>query len=301
MKKFIFNAFLVLLVATHVAKANEHPKQLLDEKLSKWEVFIGVPHESVSIPGFSAFTSKDGQTGTPLGLGKDPLSVFTVEMEDGKPMLHISGQIYGGLTSKEEFENFHFSCQFKWGEKKWEPRLKDKRDSGILYHCVGEHGVFWNVWMRCIEFQVQEGDCGDFITLAGTTGDVRISKEADAKDFHFDSSAPLYTDVGYAKHAPSTEKPHGEWNTLEIYTLGGTAVHIVNGEPINVAFETRQNAPGGNGHVPLEKGKIQIQSEAAEIFYRDMTLETISAFPESLKELTTKPTTPTILFPRDKK
>jgi hypothetical protein len=288
----------LVLIAAALGAGASTTRNLLDESLSQWEIFMGVPHESVAVPGFPPSTSKDGTTGTPLGLGKDPLKVFTVEMEDGKPVLRISGQIYAGLTTLEEFENFHFSCRFKWGEKKWEPRLDQKRDSGILYHCVGPHGAFWNVWMRCIEFQVQEGDCGDFITLAGTTGDVRLSPIAGSDEFRFDSAGPLYSDVGYARHAPSNESPHGEWNTLEIYTLAGTAVHLVNGKPVMVVFETRQNAPNGVGHIPLRRGKIQIQSEAAEVFYRNMEIKTIEVFPESLLDLVRKPVDRPIPFPR---
>lgn len=292
--------FLVpfFLIATAIGANASPARSLLDESLSQWEIFMGVPHESVVVPGFPPATSKDGTTGTPLGLGKDPLKVFTVEIVDGKPVLRISGQIYAGLTTLEEFENFHFSCQFKWGEKKWEPRLDQKRDSGILYHCVGPHGAFWNVWMRCIEFQVQEGDCGDFITLAGTTGDVRLSTIADSDEFRFDPDGSLYSAVGYARHAPSAESPHGEWNTLEILTLAGTAVHLVNGKPVMVVFDTRQNAPEGRGHVPLKRGKIQIQSEAAEVFYRNMEIRTINTFPETLASLVRKPTTQPVPFPR---
>ncbi|MDB4309667.1 DUF1080 domain-containing protein, partial [Akkermansiaceae bacterium] len=80
--------------------------------------------------------------GTPLGLNNDPLKVFSVIAEDGHKVLKITGEIYGGLTTKEEFENYHITMQTKWGEKKWEPRLCDKRDSGLLLHCVGKHGAF---------------------------------------------------------------------------------------------------------------------------------------------------------------
>jgi hypothetical protein len=198
-------------------------RNLLDGQLSAWEVFTGVPHRSVQLPGFPASESEDGKTGKPVGLA-DPLKIFTVEIQDGKPILRISGQIYAGLTSKEEFENYHFTCQFKWGEKKWEPRLNSKRDSGVLYHCNGSHGAFWNVWMRSPECQVQEGDCGDFISLAGATASVQLRRVPEGKNPSFDPNAPLFSrGFGVVAHGPSEEKPHGEWNTLEIYTLGATS------------------------------------------------------------------------------
>ena len=153
-------------------------RPLLDEELSLWEVFTGVPHRSITIEGFPKSKSGDCRKGKPFGLG-DPKNVYSVAMVDGVPVLHVSGEMYAGLTSLEEFENYHFSTEFKWGEKKWPPRLKVKRDSGILFHCIGKHGAFWNVWMRCFQCQVQEGDCGDFIPLAGTSCQVKVTPETE--------------------------------------------------------------------------------------------------------------------------
>jgi hypothetical protein len=248
------------------------------------------------LPGFPVSESEDGKTGTPVGLA-DPLKLFTVEMQDGKPILRISGQIYAGLTSKEEFENYHFTCQFKWGEKKWEPRLNSKRDSGVLYHCNGPHGAFWNVWMRSLECQVQEGDCGDFISLAGATASVQLQRVPEGKNPSFDPNAPLFSrGFGVVAHGPSKEKPHGEWNTLEIYTLGTTSVHVVNGTPNMVLFDARQHSANSNSMIPLTRGRIQIQSEAAEIYYRDIMIESIDAFPETLRQIVREPAEPAVAY-----
>ncbi|MEM1063719.1 MAG: DUF1080 domain-containing protein, partial [Planctomycetota bacterium] len=112
--------------------------------MSQWEVWLGVPHTSLPIEWDGK--SEDGKQGKPLGLG-DRLGVFAVEDVDGEPVLRVSGEIYAGLTTLEEFEDYHLTCEVQWGEKKYAPRLNAKRDSGILYHCVGRHGAFWNVWM----------------------------------------------------------------------------------------------------------------------------------------------------------
>ena len=41
--------------------------------------------------------------GNPLGFNKDPPRVFFAIKENGQPVLKITGHIYGGLTTKEEF------------------------------------------------------------------------------------------------------------------------------------------------------------------------------------------------------
>lgn len=69
------------------------------------------------------------------------------------------------------------------------------------------------------------------------------------------------------------EKPMGEWNTLDLYVLGDHAVHVVNGVPV---MEVRDLKADG---LPLTHGAIQLQSEGAEAFFRDIVLEPIRAMP----------------------
>jgi hypothetical protein len=255
---------------------------LLDANLSQWEVFMGVPHTSVDVDWPSK--SKSGTEGTPLGLNNDPLNVFSVKEMEGEVVLCISGEIYGGLTTLQEFENYHLSLQFKWGEKKWEPRTNQKRDSGLLVHCVGEHGAFWNVWMRSLECQIQEGDCGDFIALAGSGCKIRVRSVEGSDRPIFDPTRPLYNGTGYVTHGPSQEKPHGDWNTVEVFAIGQTTVFVVNGTP-NMVLESSEQR-GKDGWKPLTKGKLQIQSEAAEIYYRDIKIRPLTSFPKSLESIT---------------
>ena len=87
-------------------------RPLLNEKLTGWEVWVGAPHKTVT--GLPAGTplSGDGHEGTPLGLNNDPKGVFTVRIEDGEPVLAISGEILGGVNTKESFSNYHFRVQF---------------------------------------------------------------------------------------------------------------------------------------------------------------------------------------------
>jgi hypothetical protein len=264
-------------------------KPLLDEKLTGWDVWIGPPLASVEGLPDNTPRSPDGHEGTPLGLNNDPKHVFSVQMVDGEPVLHITGEILGGLTSKETYGNFHLRAQFKWGELKWAPRLNDQRDSGILYHCTGKHGAFWNTWMRSLEFQVQEKDMGDLFLLAGTRADVAAVQ--DGKQWYFSPMAekkpfgagPNATDGSPHHLRGDFEKPHGEWNTLEIYTVGRDAVHVINGYIVNV-LHNAANVEGPQSTVtPLDKGQLQIQSEGAENYYRRIEIEPISEFPPEIK------------------
>src|SRR5262245_47520894 len=88
------------------------------------------------LTGFYTFLRRRGH--------EDPLKVFTVR--DG--LLVISGQEFGGLTTRDEFQNYHLITEWKWGERTWAPRKNNTRDSGILVHCVGPDGAAGGNWMQ---------------------------------------------------------------------------------------------------------------------------------------------------------
>ena len=251
---------------------------LLDKDLTHWDKFIGVPHYSVDLPGYP---KGDGMNGTPIGLNNDPLQVFKVVEENGQPVLHISGEIYGGLSTKQEYGNYHFKTEFKWGTKKYEPRLNDKRDNGILYHAKGNHGAFWNVWMLSQEMQVQETDMGDYFGL-GPAMDIKAAiKNADNENtWMYDPSASSRTfeNGERCRRSKNMEKPNGEWNTLELICLGQKSIHVVNGEVVMVLENSREKLANGS-YIPLTNGKIQLQSEAAEAFYRNIQIRQITEIP----------------------
>ncbi len=261
---------------------------LLDKNFTNWDKFLGVPHYSVE--GIDSIPKGDGKEGAkPLGLNNDPLDVFRMIEIGGEPVLHISGQIYGALTSKEVYKNYHLKMEFKWGDKKWEPRLNDKKDNGLLYHCNGNHGAFWNVWMESQEFQVQVGDMGDYFGLAGGVNNINSTKREDG--FYVYNPEGEENKLGTAVEGEKMyrcvrsvdyEKPHGEWNTLELICFEGKSYHIVNGHVVMILNNAERKTD--NGFEPVTSGKLQIQSEAAEAFYRRIQIKSITAsdLPENM-------------------
>src|SRR4029077_20326022 len=149
-----------------------------------------------------------------VGLNNDPDKVYTVVEADGKPAIRISGQTFGALTSKDEFENYHFTLEFKWGDKRWPPREKAVRDSGLLYHCVGPQGAQGTFWMRSQELQIQEKDCGDYWSVAEAIVDVEGERKGGKGPFIYKKGAKSLT-FGTKENGPrvvknpDNEKPTG--------------------------------------------------------------------------------------------
>lgn len=260
---------------------------LIDDDLSAWDVFMGAPHTSTDIKGYKKFD--DVTKGTPIGLNKDPKNVFTVIQEDDEKVIRISGEIFAGLVTKSEYENYHLKWDFKWGDKKWEPRLNEKRNSGILFHSVGEHTDFWNVWMTSLEYEVQENDCGDFITIGAVRAKVPAIKNGNKYTFTPKADTLEFSwkkyggETGRCSKPGDPEKPHGEWNTMDLYCLGNTSIFAVNDKVVMVVIDPEVRIDGV--WKPMTKGKIQIQSESAEIFYKNMKIKSISSFPLQIKQL----------------
>ncbi|GAB3278849.1 hypothetical protein GCM10027347_53300 [Larkinella harenae] len=207
----------------------------------------------------------------PIGLNNDPLKVFTVH--DG--LLHISGQIWGAITSKESYSNYHLRFETKWGQKKWAPKDKSLRDGGLLFHCSGPFDYGFKCWMRSLEMQIQEGEIGDFFNVDGGEPEFQATKTTTKNNEtaeQYDPSAPLKRYGGRVYRSGDFESPPGEWTTSEMVARQADAVFIVNGFVVNRLYNIfRQDLQR-----QVTSGKLQFQSEGAEHFYRKIEIRPIA-------------------------
>ncbi len=257
--------------------------------LSEWSTWLHRPHPSSEVPGLSR--GADGKYQDFIGSGRDPLGVFSIVKEDGRPAIRITGEVFGELRSKESFQNYRLRLQFKWGKAKWPPRHEPEtpRDSGLLYHVHAEPGAEKRVWARSIELQIQERDVGDLYAVGSEISVPCTPRTVDERTvFDFDPKGEprVFSQVpgkeGRCIKQPDNEKPTGEWNTVEIVCFGEDSLHIVNGKVV-----MRLHAPrriDGPKPAPVTHGPIILQSEGAEIFYRDLEMTPITAMPAEFAE-----------------
>src|SRR5208283_2266529 len=145
---FIVNFFLILPMQDQ----SEGWTPLLDKNLSQWESYLSYRHTSLTIAGVPK--DLNGIPIKPIGLNNDTCKVFSVIDENGEPVLRVSGEIYGCVCTLKEYGNYHLQLMVKWGNKKWPPRLQELKDSGLLYHSIGDYGVdYWLTWKLSHEFQ----------------------------------------------------------------------------------------------------------------------------------------------------
>jgi len=273
----------VLLLFTSFTTPQEGWVNLLDKNLSKWEIYQSYRFKD----SYKGQQPKDenGNLIHPIGYNKNEANVFSVTEENGEPVLHITGEIYGCVFTKKEFENYHLTLKVKWGNKKWEPRLDKLKDSGLLYNSIGECGVdYWRSWMLSQEFQIMEGHMGDHWGIASSAIDVRaFLPEGTMNTVASDKQPFLAIGPGTGRDAfclrsVDYESPSGEWTTIDLICFGDKSIRIINGHVVMVLQNSHYVTDGKS--FPLTKGKIQIQSEAAEVYYKDIMIKSLNKLPE---------------------
>jgi hypothetical protein len=182
------------------------------------------------------------------GVFFDPKGVFSIE--DG--VLRISGESLGYLATRELHSDFRLVAEFKLGQSKTGLGSKKTGSSGLFIHGVGED----KEWMRGFEAQIAAGRMGNVVLHSGaklTVGTNHLSK--------------AWTEIGKPK--PETEARPGEWNTLEMFAAGDKLRVLVNGQQTVEATNLMPN-----------RGKILLQSNGAEIFFRRLDLYPLATMPE---------------------
>ena len=266
-------------------KKEEKWTGLIDRNLSDWDNYLSYRHQV----GYNGSVPRDslGNEIAPVGFNKPGYDVFTVIEENNEPVIRISGEIYGCLISKEEYSNYHLKLKVKWGEKKWDPRKQLLKDSGILYHSIGPIGEdYWRSWMLSQEFQIMEGHMGDFWSQKMSAIDIRAYIPESVMNSVADESQPFIpfgykAKSGFCMRSANYEIPNA-WNDIDLICFNGKSLHIVNGHVVMVLRNSRHFENGN--FVPLAKGKIQIQSEAAEVFYKDIKIRELETLPEEYQK-----------------
>lgn len=255
--RFIGTVAFLSLVAIAVAAFSLLPIQPVQAADSGWvSLFNGK-----NLDGWYTYLPSAGKN-------SDPKGVFKVS--DG--LIHIldipvteERQEFGYIATEKEFSDYRIRLEYKWGEKRFPPRATAVRDSGLLYHAVGPD----KVWPRMVECQIQEHDTGDVWIVDGVT----ITTSVDNKE------KPKYKPGGIehtqtdGRIIKSAEYEKQGWNTVEVVVEGDRMTHIINGKVNARAWNIQQPDPNNPGRLlPLTRGRIALQAEGAEVFYRNIRI-----------------------------
>ena len=232
-----------------------------------------------NLDGWYTFMQEHGQN-------KDPDRIITIE--DGvihlyKYAKHGDKVVMGYIGTNEEHSDYHLRVQYKWGEKKFAPRFEILRDAGIYYHHVGRDFV----WPRAMQYQVEKTNIGDIVTVGNLQYDTWVDPETAAErkptfmlreDGGVEQRHGHQAGITHLAHRGHWEKPG--WNQIEVICRGDCSEHWLNGKLVAKCKNIQQPVEGAGGKkwfAPLRKGKILLEIEAAEIFFRNVEIKDLES------------------------
>jgi hypothetical protein len=220
------------------------------------------------------------------GKNRDPDRVITIE--DGAIHLYKhapegSRVVMGYISTEKDYGDYHLRLQYRWGEKKFEPRYKMKRDAGLYYQLIGPD----QIWPRGLQFQIEQTNVGDLIALHGvqldTTIDPKTRSEKMPTFLGGEQGGEAYVlggqGIAYLKHLAGEYERDG-WNTAEIIARGDTTTHILNGRVMSKGRGVRLVDPDKPGAPrPVTRGRIAMEIEAAELYFRNVEVRLLEEVP----------------------
>jgi hypothetical protein len=228
------------------------------------------------LSGWYTFLQKHGKN-------HDPDGVITIE--DGAIHLYKNAPegsmvVMGYIATEKEHGDYHLRFQYRWGSKKFQPRYALKRDAGLYYHMTGPDAV----WPRALQFQVEQTNVGDLITLYG----MELDTWTDAKTRSAEIPTFLGSEQGgeprkmggngiaYQRRLPGPFELEG-WNTVEVIARGDCTTHILNSHVVNQGRHIRFRDPAKGGEAKtVTRGRIALEIEAAEIEFRRVEIRNAS-------------------------
>lgn len=172
-----------------------------------------------------------GAPGTPLA---------SVWSQQAGGVILVSGRPAGFVTTRASYTNYRLTLDWRWPGK--------PGNAGVLLHITS--GPKDGVWPLSVQAQTKHGFAGDVLPMAGAA-----------------FAEPLTTAPGVypaikGHLGADSEKPVGEWNSLEIVSLHGAIEVTVNGVLQN---RVSASAPG--------TGRIGFQLEGTPYELRNLHFE----------------------------
>jgi Domain of Unknown Function (DUF1080) len=158
-------------------------------------------------------------------------------------VLAVAGKPVGYLATADTYQDYRLHLEYRWTAKSDRPA-----NSGVLVH-IASGPVDRNTWPVCFQIQTKEGRAGDLLPMAGARFAEALSTAPDAK-------TPQLDRLGL-----NSEKPVGEWNSVEIVCRCDVIACSVNGVHQNRVTKCEPHA-----------GRVGIQLEGFPFELRNVRL-----------------------------
>lgn len=182
--------------------------------------------------------------------------------------LNTGGNATHGLFyTNKKYSRFIFRFEYKWGKGIANNFAQFQYDAGCYYHVYND-----NIWPKGIEYQVRY----DHTKNLNHTGDFWASNiqwySNDSVTFTLPTAGGKPMPPKRGEHRAAKDAKYnglnGKWNKCEVIVMGDNyAIHKLNGKIVNMATD-----------ITLSEGIIGLQSETAEIYYRNIEIKEFGEF-----------------------
>ena len=155
-------------------------------------------------------------------------------------VIAVAGKPSGFIATRASYTNYRLHVEWRWTGK--------PGNGGVLLHIAS--GPKDKVWPYSLQVQTKHGNVGDLLPMAGATFKEPLT------------SAPGAYPAIKAHVAPDSEKPAGEWNSMDVSCRDGVVDVIINGVAQNHVSGAMPNS-GPIGFqlegTPYELRKLRIE------------------------------------------
>ncbi len=173
--------------------------------------------------------------------GDDPLKASTKTWHVEKGVIICTGKPNGYFYTDKSYKNY--VVRYDWMYKR-PATLEDdeqfKGNSGLLVHIQMPH----KIWPTSLEVQGMNKTHASFIAIGG--------KAVGLTNYKFDQKTLI-----------KVRNKVGEWNMTEVSVMNGEVTAKVNGTPIS------------SGKITLTEGPFGLQSEGAEIHFKNIKVKVL--------------------------
>ena len=155
-------------------------------------------------------------------------------------VIAVAGKPSGFIATRDTYTDYRLHVEWRWTGK--------PGNGGVLLHVAS--GPKDGVWPYSIQVQTKHGAAGDLLPMAGATFNEPLTTAPGAYP-------PIKAHV-----AADSERPPGEWNSMDVLVLGGCIDVTINGVAQN-AVTIAQPATGRIGFqlegTPYELRNLRVE------------------------------------------
>ncbi|MDB5103436.1 MAG: hypothetical protein JWP91_1125 [Fibrobacteres bacterium] len=212
----------------------------------------------------------------------DPLGTFKAE----QGMIHASNTVnQGHVGTRKDYSRYRCRVEYRYAG------TTGSTNAGFLYHLDTASWKLYGQHPRSVECQMKHNEAGWTFLIAN----VWMTTTVDPKTKGDDTPVYMPASAGGVPYVQGDRDPkrtimsssHTEhwpadtaWNTEEIRVYGAdSSLHVVNGKVVmkGTHLEYDKNKDDTASRLPLFKGKIGLQAEGHEVWYRNWHIMELDA------------------------